>query len=219
MKIHGENINRVSGVYIFLHRDSGRCYVGSSVDMGQRLTRHLWDIDHAKQTYFGRALKKYGFEAFDYEVIVRCPKEQLLEREKFFIQFYGAVAPGGFNTYNDPTATYDKKVSEATRAKIRAKKIGKKLTEEHRRKISEANRGRKFGEEFCRKQSLRMMGYIPSLETREKLRVANLNWRVNDEQRAKLKASQIARRQREREERVKNSSAVVSASPILPVGA
>ena len=76
------------------------------------------------------------------------------------------------------------------RQKMRAVNIGKILSPEHRRKLSEAKKGN---------QHLR--GYVPTNETQRKLTEANklrppfsAEWLVN------LKASQLARRARERAE-------------------
>lgn len=51
-----------SGIYRWVNLESGKCYVGSSVDLKERLTSYF-NINHLKENYnmlICRALIKYG---------------------------------------------------------------------------------------------------------------------------------------------------------------
>ena len=46
------------------------------------------------ESQFQRALKKYGIDMFTWELLEECPKENLSEREKYYIVFYGTKEYG-----------------------------------------------------------------------------------------------------------------------------
>lgn len=137
--ISTENLRGKSGVYCAIHRDSLKCYVGSSVNM------HGRRMDHLKQsrwgsypTLFHRSLRKLGPESFDFEVLEFCNRDQLAERESFWIKFYQSAGVKGFNTlstaYVSPTIEH----AEATRARMREAK--QNISEETRRRMSESQK-------------------------------------------------------------------------------
>lgn len=77
-----------SGVYRWINNTNGKSYVGSSVDLSKRLYRyyslaHL--IDGAKNSYIYRALIKYGYGSFSFEILEFCNKENVLEREQYYL--------------------------------------------------------------------------------------------------------------------------------------
>jgi group I intron endonuclease len=138
-----ENLKGVSGVYCAIHRDSLKCYVGSSISMGGRRKGHIMAARNGAPANFHAALRKYGKDAFDFEVLERCGKEHLRDRETFLIKFYQSSGLKGFNT--SPTAQFrpDGIVSEATRARLRESvKNRPPIREETRRLMAEAGRNR-----------------------------------------------------------------------------
>jgi group I intron endonuclease len=157
-----ENLKWVCGVYCAIHRDSGRCYVGSAVDMHKRRMHHIWRAKSGRDGFFTKSLRRLGQEAFDFEIIERCPKERLLEKEKFYIAFYNAASLNGFNTLTDPTAgnrgtVYSavtrarmgawqkgRRPSDACIAAVRMAHMGRKKTPEELIKLRLANLGRKM---------------------------------------------------------------------------
>ena len=135
------------GVYCFLHRDSGRCYIGSSRDILDRKREHLKYSLEGDTNHFRRQLRTLGHDSFNFEIVELCEREKLLKREKFFIQFFDS-ARNGFNTAKDPTLGYDHIHSDVTRARMSVTRKGVKLSDEHSAKISAANRGRKWSLKF-----------------------------------------------------------------------
>lgn len=69
----GFNNNTATGncVYLFIHNESGKKYVGSSVDLSRRL-RNDFNINHlqrAKSMYICRALLAHGYSSFSLTIL------------------------------------------------------------------------------------------------------------------------------------------------------
>lgn len=132
---------KITGVYRITHTESGRCYVGLSVDIAKRWKAHIADVGKAPWKLH-RAMAKYGVAAFSFEVLEECTAEQLGERERFWIHKTDAFTLGfNMNEGGDApphTPESRKKTSEALK--------GTKKTPEHNAKVSAANKGQKPSE-------------------------------------------------------------------------
>ena len=89
------------GIYKITNQINNKCYIGKSVNIEQRWISHKSEayLSHNKQYNYTihRAFRKYGLENFSFEIIELVEKEQLNEREIYWIQFYDS-----FNTgYNE----------------------------------------------------------------------------------------------------------------------
>lgn len=92
----------ISGIYTITHIASGRVYVGSAAHIYQRWATHrqTFNSDNGKATpYLRHAWRKYGEDAFRFEIVEVVPnKTELLEREQYWIDHYGAAnRDKGFN--------------------------------------------------------------------------------------------------------------------------
>ena len=89
------------GIYKITEIETGRVYIGQSTDVRTRWSNHLKTIvgtdGGAARTRFHDYVAKVGIDKFTFELLEDCPKEQLNEREKFFIEFYHAN-DWGFNS-------------------------------------------------------------------------------------------------------------------------
>ena len=87
-----------SGVYMVRHRESGKTYVGRSVDIANRWGLHRRHTEQGRdRSPFHRALRKYGYDAFDWVVLVGAPAKLQPELEHAFIETYNAMVPAGYN--------------------------------------------------------------------------------------------------------------------------
>lgn len=168
-------------------------YIGSSVNMHARYIRHLYDTENGSLNYLHRALREFGFDAFDFDVIERLPKEKLLEREEFWIRFFNSASLDGFNTRRKPTATYVREVSEITRKRIGLVHKGRKASETTRKKMSVAAKERGRSPEHTEKLRSVHVGRKLSKEHLEKLRAANVGRKMSPEATAKSVASKQAK--------------------------
>jgi len=53
-------------------------YIGSSIDLGSRLTDHF--VSGSSNTHLQYAMTKYGLAMFSFKVIELCAKELIIER-------------------------------------------------------------------------------------------------------------------------------------------
>jgi len=149
-------------IYKAQNKINEKIYIGQTkFNVQYRILEHL---RYDGNTYFNKALKKYGIEVFDISIIDTAEtKEELDEKEKYWIKFYNCKAPNGYNLTDggdgviNPSEESRKKMSEARKGKHPAKESvekmiksktgkplkyapGKKLVRD--KKISEAIKGR-----------------------------------------------------------------------------
>ena len=152
-------------IYVIRHTATGRCYVGSSVDVAQRWASHrslLRRSEHHSRR-LQRAWSKYGEGAFEFEVVASCDVDERAAREQAEIDARSAYA-SGFN--GRPIAEHSAgfRHSEESRRKISQVTRGRRLSGVHRKAISEALKGNQNGlgvkksEEARRRQSERLAG-------------------------------------------------------------
>lgn len=94
---------KICGVYRFVHIPSGKCYVGSGVNVYDRKRIHINSAKEGTGCYFHKSLKRLGVENFVFEVVEICEQDIKFEREKYFIKFFNSIFPNGFNICSDPT--------------------------------------------------------------------------------------------------------------------
>lgn len=86
-------------IYKWTHIASGRCYIGQSTqDPNQRRLEHISHSRYSEKTYhFHNALRKYGIEAFTWEVLSHAKDiEELNLLEKKYIEKFNSIG-NGFN--------------------------------------------------------------------------------------------------------------------------
>ena len=79
------------GIYLITNKVNGHCYVGQT----SRLFYDRW-IEHLyasscnrggeRHTPLHQAIRKYGINNFDFEVLEYCQREKLNEREQYWVQ-------------------------------------------------------------------------------------------------------------------------------------
>ena len=81
------------GIYKITKKENGKSYIGQSNDIERRFSEHKTKIDIPIEI----AIKKYGVDAFNFEVIEECSLDKLDEREKYWIAFYNTYKGFGYN--------------------------------------------------------------------------------------------------------------------------
>lgn len=82
----------ICGIYKITNLINNKVYIGQSVNVLKRFAAHKNRPFNPKsrqyESYFYRAIRKYGLENFKFEVIEKCKKEELNKKEKEYISFY-----------------------------------------------------------------------------------------------------------------------------------
>ena len=87
----------VTGVYKITNILTNECYIGQAVDVAKRWAEHAkcgLGIDTPAGNKLYAAMKEYGLWSFSWELLEECPKNQLNEKEAFYISMYQAVLYG-----------------------------------------------------------------------------------------------------------------------------
>lgn len=169
--------SRVSGIYCAIHKSTSLCYVGSSINIRKRLKEHFYKaFRRGSVNRFHVMLRQFGIDAFDFSVVEECDESALLEREKFYISFFDSASLDGFNSRPNPTANYDYVASEVTRARISRSKKGRKPTPQQ-----------------IQNQIVGQTGLRKSIETRNKISMANKGKVFSREHRSRISAARIGR--------------------------
>ena len=80
-----------TGIYRITNIQTDECYIGQAIDVYKRWCQHCkagLGIDTPAGNKLYKAIQKYGLQNFTFELICECPKEQLNEKENYFIELY-----------------------------------------------------------------------------------------------------------------------------------
>jgi len=105
-------------IYKVINRINGKCYIGQTIQiLEERKNQHLHNYI---KTYFHNALKKYGEDNFDWEIIEKCDsKNELDEMEFHYIKQYNShIFEGGYNLTWGGEGITGYKHSDETKTKI-----------------------------------------------------------------------------------------------------
>ena len=80
-----------SGIYKITCIKTGEIYIGKSTDIKNRWQQHcktVFNCGTIASSLLHTKMKQHGIENFTFELVEAVPKDQLSEREKFYINFY-----------------------------------------------------------------------------------------------------------------------------------
>jgi group I intron endonuclease len=190
-------------VYIATNTANGHEYVGMTTKTIEvRRKGHFNDTRAGSPCAFHRALRKYGADAFLWQVVFEgTSREEIVAEEKRLIAlrqpYYNSrTCIGGEGLWG---------LTLETRERIGNAKRGRKLSEEHKAKIGRASRawilGRVLDEQTRRKISESLKGQKLSAETRRKLSEARRRYTQPKEVTDKAAASRRGKRRTEEQKR------------------
>lgn len=90
----------IIGIYKITNQETKECYIGQSIDIAKRWKDHAkcgLDIDRPQGNKLYQNMIEYGLWNFTFELLEECPREQLNEKEKFYISLYDSCNYG-FNS-------------------------------------------------------------------------------------------------------------------------
>lgn len=104
---------------------SGRVYIGQSVNIENRFKEYRTVSGCCKQRRLYASFKKYGPKQHLLEVVEQCKEDSLLERERYWQDFYNVLSENGLNCrltgYKDKVGRH----SQDSIAKMRIAQGGK----------------------------------------------------------------------------------------------
>ena len=177
---------------------SNKIYIGQTIHEHTRYMRHKRTEGDNK---FHRAIKKYGFEKFTYEVIFTIDnddrkriKEKLDFMERYYIRKYDSLnngynlTEGGEGGSGKHTEEFKKMMSD----KMKENNPAWNMTDEWRQHIGDSQRGKKMSQEFCKKTSERMKSNNPmkNPEVAAKMALSKNGKHLSEEHKKKISEAQ-----------------------------
>lgn len=89
------------GIYKYENKINGHIYIGQSIDIQKRFREHKSAAFNEKNPDYKlpihSAIRKYGLENFDFEILTDCSPEELNNFEEFWIEYYHSYENGNYN--------------------------------------------------------------------------------------------------------------------------
>lgn len=82
------------GIYKITNLVNGKSYIGQSIHIERRWKEHCLP---SSDSAIAKAIQKYGKEQFSFQIVEECSKEELNEKEEYYISYYNTVIPNGYN--------------------------------------------------------------------------------------------------------------------------
>ena len=146
---------KICGIYRIKHKESGKSYIGLSVDVYARWKQHRSFAKTGRKSAIYSALNKYGVDAFEFDVLEECLPDCLEDRERFWIASLG-TSVNGYNLTSGGES--NKKVSGETRARLSTAHLGKTQSQDTKDKRAAKIRGLKRTPEQNAAKSALMKG-------------------------------------------------------------
>lgn len=198
-------------LYKITNQLSQKIYIGQSNKETERWRQHKYFARQEKPAqYIHRAMAKYGFENFVYEIIAMCVSpEDANETEKELIKQYDSrnpkkgynVAPGGETPWNlglpkelNPLTGIPR--SEEIKKKISESSIGKLMppcSDERKEYMSNLYLGRTLPAEWVNKIADSNRGQTRSDESKLKMSIAHMGQVLSDETKLKMSKAHIGK--------------------------
>lgn len=87
----------VTGIYKITNIITGECYIGQAADVASRWSEHAkcgLGIDTPAGNKLYKAMQEYGLQSFSWELLEKCDRAELNEKERYYINLYDSVNYG-----------------------------------------------------------------------------------------------------------------------------
>lgn len=126
----------VTGIYKITNTINGKSYIGQSTDIHRRWRSEIADSNNVNSHSYDyplmRAIRKYGINNFDFEIIEECKIEELNQKETYWIDYFDTFFHGYNQTLGGDTTSRQPKenvigvISDLTNTNMVHKDIAEK---------------------------------------------------------------------------------------------
>lgn len=87
------------GIYRITNKITGCEYIGASSNIEKRWAKHKSELrgNYHHNPPLQRSWDKYGENNFEFNILEKCSKEELLLREQYYVKLYNTKIPNGYN--------------------------------------------------------------------------------------------------------------------------
>jgi group I intron endonuclease len=169
-------VNKIYLIYKFTNKLNGKSYIGLTCrGLELRKYDHLYSVSKNSQYQFHQAIRKYGIENFNEEILEKdiMSLKEANAREIFYVNYYSTYV-NGYNMTVGGGYRSEYVLSDASREKMRQAKLGVKQSDatklkhsvalkgipksaEHNINAAKGRIGVKLSNENCDKMSKRML--------------------------------------------------------------
>jgi group I intron endonuclease len=124
---------------------NGKCYIGQTTrGFEKRVREHNNLSGNTKGYYFHNAVRKYGKDNFEWEILCECESKTMLDiMETFKIMVnHSHISEGGYNLTWGGEGSIGLKLSEETKERMRYERRNRVYTNEYRENQSKTHIGR-----------------------------------------------------------------------------
>ena len=124
----------MTGIYCYTNKSNGYKYVGKAINIKNRLENHKYRFNNPNDSGFNQpfhqALREFGYDDFEIEILEECEESILDKRETYWIYTLRTMVPFGYNVLS-PSKTVEEYLQLKPKKEIPMKttKIGE-LTDE-----------------------------------------------------------------------------------------
>lgn len=121
---------RQIGIYCIKNVLTNKCYIGSSINIGIRLSKHKSQLKHNKHfnSHLQNSWNKYGEDYFSCFILEYCKSEELLDKEQSWVDILGDYNITKEVIRNTPSKESKRKMSLTRTVKIASGEIVKNNT-------------------------------------------------------------------------------------------
>ena len=90
-------LDTICGIYKITNQKTNECYIGQAVDVAKRWKDHAkcgLGIDTPANNKLYKAIEEYDIWNFSWELLEKCERTQLNEKEKYYIELYSSKEYG-----------------------------------------------------------------------------------------------------------------------------
>lgn len=194
-------------IYKITNIQTNKCYIGITTkkDPIDRWKSHKYSIRYGNGCpLLMNAFKKYGEEAFQFEILLNCVNEKLYDYEKEYIKIHNTLSPNGYNLHeggefggNFLGRKHSDDTKQVLRLKSREYNNREDVKEKARKRAIEFNKTHNISS--LMKQSEKWQKYVKekkigSMSTEIKMKISNSlknYYKNNDISYNRLKHSEI----------------------------
>ena len=102
--------DKICGIYKITNQETDECYIGQAVDVATRWKDHAkcgLGIDTPANNKLYKAMQEYGLNKFSFELIEKCDRDLLNEKEKYYIELYDSCNYGYNSTIGVKRVSFD----------------------------------------------------------------------------------------------------------------
>ena len=172
-------------IYISTNKVNGKSYIGKTYDSLEcRKSNHKWfALNNLYDVHFHRAIRKYGFDKFEWNIIEdNIDKNDLEEKEVYYVDKFDTFK-NGYNMTIGGEKNYS--LSEESKKKISDTHRGKKLSKETKLKISNSVKNL-YTDEYRKLISIKTKKAMLNPEVKRRLSISHKGHKHSEETKKKM---------------------------------